>query len=215
MPQTATITRPTLKTPRAAAVAGILFSALQIVAVWLFRTSIPPDPLEPGAWLLTDIATVAFALHLIPFVGIAFLWFIGVLRDHLGEMEDRFFATIFLGSALLYLAMLFLSAATIGSIVLVAALDPNQLINSTTLHFGRALAYTILNVYATKMAAVFMVSTSTVALYTRFAPRWIALIGYSLAVILLLGSYFIPWGDMMFPGWVLLLSIQILIANFR
>ena len=113
MPQTATITRPTLKTPRAAAVAGILFSALQIVAVWLFRTSIPPDPLEPGAWLLTDIATVAFALHLIPFVGIAFLWFIGVLRDHLGEMEDRFFATIFLGSALLYLAMLFLSAATI------------------------------------------------------------------------------------------------------
>ena len=101
----------------------------------------------------------------------------------------------------------FLSAATIGSIVLVAALDPNQLINSTTLHFGRALAYTILNVYATKMAAVFMVSTATVALYTRFAPRWIALIGYSLAVILLLGSYFIPWGDMMFPGWVLLLSI--------
>ena len=215
MPQTGTITRPTLKTPRAAAVAGILFSALQIVVVWLFRTSIPADPLEPGAWLLTDMATVAFALHLIPFVGIAFLWFIGVLRDHLGAMEDRFFATIFFGSALLYLAMLFLSAATIGSLVLVAAQDPNQLVNSTTLHFGRALAYTILNVYATKMAAVFMISTSTVALYTRFAPRWIALVGYLLAVILLLGSYFIPWGDMVFPAWVLLLSIQILIANFR
>ena len=60
MPQTATITRPTLKTPRAAAVAGILFSALQIIVVWLFRTSIPADPLEPGAWLLTDMAAVAF-----------------------------------------------------------------------------------------------------------------------------------------------------------
>jgi len=215
MPQNGTITRPTLKTPRAAAIAGIIFSALQIVVVWLFRTLLPADPLEPGAWLLTDITTVAFALQLIPFVGIAFLWFIGVLRDHLGATEDRFFATVFFGSALLYLAMYFLSAATIGSLVVVAALDPKQLIDSTTLHFGRALAYTILNVYAAKMAAVFMISTSTVALYTRFVPRWIALFGYSMSVILLVGSYFIPWGDMVFPAWVLLLSIQILIANFR
>jgi hypothetical protein len=32
------------------------------------------------------------------------------------------------------------------------------------------------------MAAVFMISTSTVVIYTGIAPRWIALLGYTLAV---------------------------------
>lgn len=32
--------------------------------------------------------------------GIAFLWFIGVIRDRSGAHEDRFFATVFLGSGL-------------------------------------------------------------------------------------------------------------------
>jgi hypothetical protein len=54
------------------------------------------------------------ALYLVPFAGIAFLWFIGVLRDRLGELEDRFFATVFFGSGLLFLAMLFASAAVAG-----------------------------------------------------------------------------------------------------
>jgi len=48
----------------------------------------------------------------LPFAGIAFLWFIGVLRDRLGELEDRFFATVFLGSGLLFLAMLFASCSS-------------------------------------------------------------------------------------------------------
>ena len=72
------------------------------------------DPLEAGAWLKTSSNTVALALNLVPFAGIpnmenaaeaAFLWLIGVLRDRLGELEDRFFATVFLGSGLLFLAM--------------------------------------------------------------------------------------------------------------
>src|SRR5262249_45762867 len=105
------LTRATLKTPRAAATAGVLFSVLLIIAFWLFRNAIPADPLESGAWLATNTRTVTLALNLIPFAGIAFLWFIGVLRDRLGAMEDRFFATVFMGSALLFLGMLFISAA--------------------------------------------------------------------------------------------------------
>ena len=105
-------------------------------------------------------------------------------------------------------------AATIGSLVLVAALDPNQLINSTTLHFGRALAYTILNVYATKMAAVFMISTSTVAVQSGFMPRWMALLGFALGLTLLIGSYFISWSSIVLPIWVFLVSCYILLDNF-
>src|SRR5262249_44111919 len=100
------VTRANLKTPRAAAIAGIVFSVLLIAIFWLFRTSVPADPLEHGDWLATNSRAAALGLNLIPFAGVAFLWFIGVLRDRLGTMEDRFFATVFFGSALLFLATL-------------------------------------------------------------------------------------------------------------
>jgi len=113
--------RARLKTPRAAAIAGILFSVLLIAGLLLFRLSVRADPLEAGAWLNTSSNTIALALNLIPFAGIAFLWFIAVLRDRLGELEDRFFATVFLGSGLVFLAMLFASAAVAGGIILTYA----------------------------------------------------------------------------------------------
>ena len=97
MKQEADLIRARLKTPRAAAIAGILFSVLLIAGLFLFRLSVRADPLETGAWLKTNSNTIALGLNLIPFAGIAFLWFIGVLRDRLGELEDRFFATVFLG----------------------------------------------------------------------------------------------------------------------
>src|SRR5258706_16046963 len=180
------------------------------------RRSVPADPLESGAWLATNARTVALALNLIPFAGIAFLWFIGVLRDRLGQQEDRFFATVFFGSALLFLAMLFVAAAVIGAVILVAAsAEPNELINSATFRFARAATYIVMNVYAIKMAAVFMISTSTVVIYTGIAPRWIAIIGYLLALVLLVGSYYISWSFAVLPVWVFLISVYILMDNLR
>jgi hypothetical protein len=214
-PDKPTLTRANLKTPRAAAVAGVVFSVLLTAALWLLRTAIPADPLESGSWIATESGRVTVALNLIPFAGIAFLWFIGVLRDRLGLLEDRFFATVFFGSALLFLAMLFAGAAVIGAIVLVATIEPNAFISSATFHFARAAAYNIMNVYAIKMAGVFMISTSTVALYTGFAPRWIAFLGYGLALVLLLGSYYIGWSVVVLPAWVFLVSIYLLVDNFQ
>jgi hypothetical protein len=118
MKQEATLIRARLKTPRAAAIAGILFSVLLITGLLLFRLSVRADPLEAGTWLKTSSNRVALALNLVPFAGIAFLWFIGVLRDRLGELEDRFFATVLLGSGLLFLAMLFASASVAGGIII-------------------------------------------------------------------------------------------------
>ena len=131
-----TLVHARLKTPKAAALAGIAFSLLMFTIFGLLRRSIPADPLESGAWLTTDTKTIALALNLIPFAGVAFLWFIGVLRDRLGRQEDRFFATVFFGSALLYLAMLFTAAALIGAVMLLASTaEPNQLMNSATFRF--------------------------------------------------------------------------------
>ena len=75
--------------------------------------------------------------------------------------------------------------------------------------------YNIMNVYAVKMAGVFMTTTSTVAVYTRIAPRWIAVLGYALALILLLGSYYIKWCFIVLPIWVFAISISMLVDEFR
>jgi hypothetical protein len=205
-----TLTRVNLKTPRAAAIAGILFSILLFLVLWLLRTSIPDDPQEPGSWLKSQSGNVALAVNLVPFAGIAFLWFIGVVRDRLGEAEDKFFATIFVGSGLLFLAMLFAAAAVTGAIIISFEIAPEQLINSATFHFARTVAYNMMNVYAIKASCVFMFTTSTIAIYTGFAPRWIAILGYALSLLLLFGSHFLSWSFVTFPIWVLVMSIFIL-----
>jgi hypothetical protein len=215
MAETAALTSGSLRTPKAAAVAGIVFSILLVAVLGLFRLSVPADPLDSGAWLARSSGTVALALNLMPFAGIAFLWFIGDLRDRLGDQEDRFFGTVFFGSALLFLAMLFASAAVIGAVVIVFTAEPDAMMNSATLYLARALAYNLANVYAIKMAGVFMISLSTVIFRTRIAPRWMAILGFVLALILLVGSYYISWCFLVLPLWVLLLSVYILIDNYR
>jgi len=209
----ARLTQAQLRTPRAAAVAGILFSVLLFVAFGLMRISVPGDPFEPGTWLESSLTHVTLAMNLVPFAGIAFLWFVGALRDRLGEREDQFFATVFLGSGLLLLAMLFAAAAVVGAIIIAFHAAPEALEHSATFHFGRGLAYGMINIYLVKTASVFMITTSTIALFTHLTPRWLAVGGYVIAVVLLIGSYYVDWSLMVFPLWVMSVSVSILVEK--
>jgi hypothetical protein len=206
-------TEARLRTPRAAAVAGVLFSVLLFGVFGLMRMSIPADPFETGAWLQSGTTHVTVATNLVPFAGIAFLWFVGALRDRLGAHEDQFFATVFLGSGLLLLAMLFASAAVVGAIIIAFHAAPEAGVNSATFHFGRGLAYAMFNIYLVKTAAVFMITTSTIALYTRLIPRWLAVAGYAIAAVLLFGGYYFDWSVLVFPFWVFVVSLSILIEE--
>jgi len=207
---TTRLTNASLRTPRAAGVAGILFSLLLFAVFTLMRLSVPADALEPGAWLQSGETYVVVAMNLVPFAGVAFLWFVGVLRDRLGAREDQFFATVFLGSGLLMLGMLFVAAAVFGAIVVAFHAAPAALMSSPTFHFGRALAYGLINIYLVKTASVFMVTTSTIAIYTRLTPRWLAIGGFATALVLLFGSSYFHWSLLIFPLWVLLVSLHIL-----
>ena len=204
-----------LTTPRAAAVAGILFSILMITSLVLIWISVPFDPQEDGGWLTANWSTVSLALNLVPFAGIAFLWFIGVVRDRLGQAEDRFFATVFLGSGLLFLAMLFASAAVAGGTIRIYGTAPSQLIESGLYTFGRNVTYEIMNVYTLKMAGVFMLTTCTLSLRTRILPRWIIFLGFILALFLLLSLGLVNWAPLVFPLWILLISVHILFNNLN
>jgi len=213
MNQDMDLARSRLTTPRAAAIAGILFSLLLITTLVLIRISVPADPDDAGAWIFSRSETVNLALHLVPFAGIAFLWFIGVVRDRLGKHEDRLFATVFLGSGLLFLAMLFVSTAVAGGLLRLWSSNASLLVESGLYTFGRTVTYEMMNVYTMRMAGVFMISTCTLSLRTGIVPRWMAQLGLVLAVFLLLSLGNFYWAPLVFPLWVLLISVHILFAN--
>jgi hypothetical protein len=206
-----------LSPPRAAAVAGVIFSVLMGTSLVIARLAVPADQVDVGVWLTDPSrrAAVRLAIQLAPFSGIAFLWFIGVFRNRLGALEDQFFATVFFGSGLLFVASLFASAAFSGALVEAIVSGRFQVVRNETYYLIRLLGRSFLNVFAIKMAGVFIFSTSTIVLRTSILPRWIALSGYVCALALLLVITNWPWIALLFPLWMLVLSACILVAEFR
>ena len=202
-----------LRAPRAAAVAGILFCVLLMTSQFLFWFSVPANVGAQAFDVISHSKAISLALNLLPFAGIAFLWFIAVVRNRLGTQEDRFFATVFLGSGLLYIAMVFTSAALAGGLIRVLLNSPDTLAQTGAYALGRAQVYQTMNVYGIKMAGFFMFSTSTILLRTGIVARWIALLGYGLGAVLLLSIGIIIWISLVFPLWVLLISTAILLEN--
>jgi len=156
-----------------------------------------------------------FAIQLAPFSGIAFLWFLGVIRNRLGVLEDQFFATVFFGSGLLFVANLFVSAALAGALLEGVAQGQSSLLHSDTYQLMRQMIGASMNIFAVKMAGVFMVSTSTIVTRTGILPRWIAYSGFACAAVLLLSVTNWPWILLIFPIWITVLSIRILLMEFR
>jgi hypothetical protein len=207
------VPREALTTPRAAAIAGIVFAVLLGTSIVLLRLSLPPAPTSgPVEFTAGRRSAVAVAFNLVPYAGIAFLWFIGVVRDRIGEFEDRFFGTVFLGSGLVFLALLCSSTAVAGALVAGADAGP---LGPDVWNVGKATTQSALHVYATKMAGVFMISTATIAFRTGVLPRWLAAVGLALAVTMVVLGGWIDWLDVAFPAWVLLVSVHILRAGLR
>ena len=195
---------------RSAAIAGIVFAVLLLAALTMIRIAWSESSFQA---LQTDAqrrGLIRLSLHLVPFAGIAFLWFIGVVREQLGNGEDRLFSTVFLGSGLLFLAMLFMGAVnSTGLLAMLAGPNPN----AELFAYGRSSTQALISVYAMRMAAVFTLSVSTVGLRTSGLPRWVSYLGYLVALTLLLAAGEHRWFQLLFPAWVLLVSVVILLVR--
>src|SRR4051794_39708185 len=204
------VERSALRTPRAAAYAGGIFALLLIVSLLTIHFALPTKPADNADRLLTspERQLLLIGLALVPFAGVAFLWFIGVLRDRIGDREDRFFATVFLGSGLLFVGVLLVAEALCTAMVLsVHPSGPSgAVITPTWWDFMRNLTAQLLQA-ALQMAGVFTTATSTLLLRTGAAPRWLAWTGTVLSVILVVGVFFTAWPGLLFPLWILALSI--------
>jgi len=200
-----------LTTPRAAAIAGVAFALLFGTAVVLIRLALPEGAEHGTQWMTGEAGKLNVAAVLMPFAGIMFLWFIGVVRDGLGRFEDKFFSSVFLGSGLLFLAMIFASAA-VGEALVASRGAVTAGTGSTELRaFGASLVTTLSNTYALRMGAVFMISLATIWLKTRLMPQWLVFTTYLLAVVLLIAGDVSLWLTMAFPCWVLLVSLLALV----
>lgn len=203
--------------PRVVAISGILFSALYIASLVLLRLAVPADPTEAGTWLADPVLRnwVHIALNLVPFTGITFLWYMAVLRNRIGLFEDRFFATVFLGSGLLFVAMLFSAVAVARGLLDTFGAGTALPGAREVYRVGRGTAYALMNTFGMKMAAVFMFVTSSIGLRTGVLSRWVSLVGFAFGLVLLLVITDFAWIALLFPCWVLLVSTWILIADFR
>jgi len=202
-------------TPVAGAIAGILFAVLFSVSVMIIRTTMTDLANDTGSWLEAGAGQFKFAVGLIPFAGLFFLWFIAVARERLGRFEDQFFSTVFLGSGLLFLAMIFAAAASAGALAAGYTTHESVFADSTTYVYARNMIAQIFNVYALRMAAVFLISQATLWLRTGVMPRWMALLTYPVALVLLFIVTQASWVVLVFPAWVFLVSVYILVTHLR
>jgi hypothetical protein len=207
--------RPAPAPPRAVAIVGIVFSAMYMTSLVLVRLALPADPTDPGGWLSDPRyrSSVQVALNLVPFTGIAFLWFMGVLRTRIGLLEDQFISTVFFGSGLLFVGLLFATVAVAGGILATFGAEGQPPATSETYALTRRITHVLMNTFAVKMAGVFMFVTSTIGLRTGIVPRWMVYLGYALALVMLVTITDFAWIAMVFPSWVLLVSAYILVTK--
>lgn len=204
------LTRSRLRTPRSAALAGIVFSLLLGTSILLVQLSIPEAPLDEAGWLSEQAGRVSLAVTLVPFAGLAFLWFMGVIRNQIGEYEDQFFSTVFFGSGLLFLGGLFVWMTVIAAVLASASADPDTWANGDAYIFGRAMIKVMGGVVTLRMAGAFMFSSGTIWSRTKVMPRWLVWLTFILAVVLLLGGPTIREFRLLFPIWVFVVSLFIL-----
>jgi hypothetical protein len=195
---------------RSAAITGIAFGVLLLLAMTMLRIALTEESLPLLRADAQRRSLIRLSLNLVPFAGIAFLWFIGVIREQLGEVEDRLFSTVFMGSGLLFLAMLFTGAVTSASLMEILA-GPNP--NADIFAYGRTTTQGLISVYAMRMAAVFTLSVSTAGLRTGALPRWVSYVGYLVALALLVAAGEHKWTQLVFPAWILLVSVAILFVR--
>jgi hypothetical protein len=119
---------------------------------------------------------VRLALRLVP-LRACILIVVSVIRDRLGKLEDQFFATVVLGSGVLYLGMVFVNAALAGGLLANYAIDPG-ITSSPVYIYARLVMYQISSVYSARMAGVFMISLG-IWLRTGVMPRWVAVVTYA------------------------------------
>jgi hypothetical protein len=149
-------------------------------------------------------------LYLAPLAGIMFLWFVAVVRDQIGEREDRFFATVFFGSGLLFVALLYVAIGVASTPIVSVRYLGQPAPSASEIAVIRAMSYTFLFAFGTRAAAVFLLAMSTIGIRSAVFPRWLAISGYVISLVLLVLVVAWDWIILVLPAWIAVVSLYIL-----
>lgn len=212
------------KRRRAAARTGWLaiVHALLILAAYVLLNPAPNPSSDNTAFMeyygssSSHTAIVVAGFYLLPFAGIAFMWFIIALRIWIRRtsegLRDEFYSTGQLVSGVVYLTLLLVAAASIAVLALDAGpadagLDP-QLARQFT-----ELSWALAAVFAMRMAAVFVVTTAVLGRRHGFLPKWFSVASYVIGAILLVGTSVSQLVVLVMPVWMLILGGLLLVRS--
>jgi hypothetical protein len=206
-----------IRSIEAAAVAGLVFAVLSFISLLLLNS--PPDPAAPDSEIIAwysdpaNRALLTLGLSLSVVSAISFLWFVAVIRRRVGDREDRFFATVFLGSGILLTGVMLVGSATLASGAVTADLADGRVPDASVLTALTGLGTSLLLLVLLRIQAVFVVSTSTLALRSNAFSRWLSYFGYGIALVMFFMPILTEPIGLAFPVWVGILSIALLVRK--
>lgn len=196
-----------------AAIAGVIYAVLTIVALAILRQlpDIAGSDGEVAAWFgdAGNRTSLIVALNLVSFSSVAFLWFVAVIRRRIGDREDRFFSTVFLGSAILYVATFLTGAVALAAPAIAASMSNEASVDNASASVAVGVAAGMILVIGPRLQAVFILTTSTLILRTGAMPRWLAYLGYAWGIVLFVFPLVSEPLGIAFPIWVLIVSVTI------
>ena len=208
-----------IRSVKSAAIAGVIYSILAIAALLLLRDfpAAGAAGTTPTAWIEDPLnqAALIVGLNLASISSVAFLWFVAVIRKRMGDKEDKFFSTVFLGSALVYIGIWLVAAAAIASIAVAHQRFDDASLNTDSVTFLLGFSEALILVVGPRLQGVFVLTTSTLILRTEMLPSWLAYLGYAAGSIMVLFPIISEPVGLGFPLWVLVVSVTMLIVKSK
>lgn len=202
-----------------AAIAGVAYAVLAFIALTLLtrQPSLSLSSEEIAAWYedAANRAPVVIGLNLAAISSVAFLWFIAVIRRRVGDKEDRFFGTVFLGSAIVYVGMWLVAATLLAAAAVAPELFAGSAVDKASHTLMAGTAGGLLLVAGPRIQAVFVLTTSTLILRSGVMPKWLAYLGYIIGLALFITPLIIQPLGVGFPAWVFVVSVTILFSRRR
>jgi hypothetical protein len=202
-------------------ISGILFAGLFVVAI-VFVHSTPTlsasDAEITAYYASGSTLLVTVGLYLIPFAGIAFLWHAHCTRLLIESRTPSPSAIPYglqLVSGVLFVVLLFAGTASAGAVALLKDLTTAPLPSADFVRGMLAVGYGMVFVYALRGAGMYALTTTTLLRNTKIMPTWLAVLSYLLAAFLLLSTVMHPVAMLVFPSWIVIMSVVVFIRAGR
>jgi len=201
---------PSARSARTAIFSGIVFAGLFTAGLVLINQIPRLD--SPDSTYAAFYATgsggvlVTVGLYIVPFAGIAFLYFMMAFRALLDRPADLT-QGLQLASGVVYVCMLFAGSAAAGAVALMLHFADVPAPPVSVDRVLTSIGYGLVFVYGVRVAGMFTITTTTLARRAGLMPRWLAILSYLMAAFLLVTTTTQPAALLAYPAWVLLVSL--------